>query len=809
MVQPRAKDTVPKPVTSTEIEKPVPPEPKKRTNRKASITSIGTDIESTFELKQSMLGETNEDHKDTFPAKSMREELDIVENVTHLDRHKEKGSEVPRKVERTMRQVQKEDDREMEEPPRARKRETSLDRRREAKSDKLVNVTQKVNQSERVLEDTAFEHKRQPSICLEKENEHERLQPERSSEKPGKVETMEKVHEPVFWQNGQEKKPVKLPERAVKETVAEQEETSRINTTEVDKAGGEPLKVPVRSKGKVSAEKDSLKIDLKEPKEIISQSVKPTANGSEGYNKHHVAQVSIEAGEEKKPAAKRSAEQTERTLEKEVKFAPPKPPARSRSKSRGGVNKQYSRDTETDQDDQQTTRVVVKTTDDQTMKQSVTREVEEKEKIKRNLSVTDTEGPEMAKQPIKASETDINTKQPIKQPVRPMRKEQDQEIKMVVEPMRREEEKVITKMAEDIPLLYISEDETFSEALTEIPASHSDERLPGSLVKDSTQPPHLPPAEAPQKVQLLTEDRPEVDFSVEDEPQLQEAAVKIQAAFKGYKTRKDMRPVFKEVFKNQSVDLHGTLTLVCFLEGKLSTVHWLKNGQQIANDHRCRVETAESGVSTLVVKNLTTGDSGVYTCEAINKFGVTSYNGNVTVVQPQKPAQKPAQKPVHPPLAAITPLQLAPRKEAENVPQTQAQTSPADATSYVESMSVSLWEAYNLTEQQEVPVGLQERRGSSLIASSSEKHVSSLTVITKNRLCLPFIYNKDHTLFSTVSSPSDYETAPDMMEPVETFPARPRSESRGMICVLKVPYDAKCTSPSVGFFLVILCNSNK
>lgn len=731
MVQPHTKDTVPKTATYTEIEKPVPPEPKKRTNRKASITSIGTDVESTFDFKQSMLGQTNEDHKGMLPAKSMREELDMVENVTRLERHKEKESEVPKKVER-----------EMEEPPRARKRETSLDRRREAKSDKLVNVSQKVNQSERVLEDTAFEQReRQPSICLEKKNEHERMQPEWSSEKPSKVETMEKVHEPVFWQNGDEKKPVKLSERAVKETVAEQEEISRINKTEVDKAGGEPLKVPLRFKGKVPAEKDSLKIDLKEPKEIISQSVKPTANGSEGYNKHHVVQVTTEAGEEKRPAAKWSAEQTERTLEKEAKFAPPKPPARSRSKSRGGVEKQYSRDTETDQDDQQTTRVVVKTRDDPLLKQSVTRE--EKAKFERNQSVTDTEGPEMVKQPIKASETDINAKQPIKQPVRPMRKEQNQEIKMVVEPMRREEEKVITKTAEDIPLLYISEDETFSEALTEMPAAQSDDHFPGSFAKGLSQPPHLPPAEAPPKVQLPTEDRPEVDFSIEDEPQLQEAAVKIQAAFKGYKTRKDMRPVFKEVFKNQSVDLHGTLTLVCILEGKPGTVRWLKNGQQIASDHRRRVELAESGVSTLVIKNFTTGDGGVYTCEAINKFGVTSYNGNVTVVEPQKPVQKP----VHPPLAAITPLQLAPRKEAENVPQTQAQTSPAQATSYVESMSVSLWEAYNLTEQQEVPVGLQERRGSSLIASSSEKRLYSLNVRAKNLLFSHSFTKKDHAFF--------------------------------------------------------------
>lgn len=33
-------------------------------------------------------------------------------------------------------------------------------------------------------------------------------------------------------------------------------------------------------------------------------------------------------------------------------------------------------------------------------------------------------------------------------------------------------------------------------------------------------------------------------------------------------------------------------------------------------------------------------------------------------------------------------------------------------------------------------------------------------------------------LLSTVSSPSDYDTAPDVMEPVETGPAVPRSARR-------------------------------
>uniref|UniRef100_A0A671YXG8 Ig-like domain-containing protein n=1 Tax=Sparus aurata TaxID=8175 RepID=A0A671YXG8_SPAAU len=84
--------------------------------------------------------------------------------------------------------------------------------------------------------------------------------------------------------------------------------------------------------------------------------------------------------------------------------------------------------------------------------------------------------------------------------------------------------------------------------------------------------------------------------------------------------------------------------LRCELNKPAPAVEWRK-GTEL--DHRCRIKTTENGVCTLVIKNLTTNDSGIYTCEVVNKFGVTSYNGNVTVVQPQKPAPVVEKREVH------------------------------------------------------------------------------------------------------------------------------------------------------------------
>ncbi|CAB1444707.1 unnamed protein product [Pleuronectes platessa] len=751
-LQPRVKGFVSKTTPSSEKEnsglpeaKPVPPEPKKRANRKASITNSEKDVEPLMDLKKS-LGENKEDQKGNHVVKSMENDFDSVHNATQHEKNEEKADKSVSLLETDIRPV--------EEPGRSMESETEVlleQKQPRRNSEDAVQADLKLRQSERILGDAVVEQTKPVLMYQEREGGvgPSLKQPGKPSEVISVVEKKSKPPGIIQWKDGEEE-PVKQPEGLMgKETKEHVKSTMK----EGDETEEEPLKPPVRSKAKTAERKQSSAFVVNKTEEVIPHALDTIVNDSQKDHEQRESLKQQEAGREKKPLVqvpvirldKASLEQQEKPSEREAEA--PRPPVRIKSKAKGGTERQLSRDTETDHEGQELTGGVAKIKDDQPIKQSerpVVKEVKEKPRFERKLSVTtDTETDEKIRQPVKASEKDENTKQTIKQPVKPIRKETgaDKEIKLAVEPTRREEGPQTMKKLEDVPLLYISEDETFLEALTEIPVNHSKIHPIASVTEGSNQSSSPPPINVPQKTPPSEEASPEFDISVEDEPQLQEAAVKIQAAFKGFKARKDMRPVFKEVFKNQSADVHSTLTLVCVVEGKPSTVRWLRKATEITNDHRCRSRTTANGDCTLVIKNLTTSDSGIYTCEVVNKFGVTSYNGNVTVVQPQQPAPE-AQKTVHPPLAAITPLQLAAPTPQSPGP---IPTAATDAANYVESVSVSLWEAYNLTEQ-DLPMGLQERRGSSLIAASS------------------------------MSSPSDYDTAPDIMEPVETSPAVPRKE---------------------------------
>uniref|UniRef100_A0A3P8WKQ8 Myosin, light chain kinase 5 n=1 Tax=Cynoglossus semilaevis TaxID=244447 RepID=A0A3P8WKQ8_CYNSE len=105
-----------------------------------------------------------------------------------------------------------------------------------------------------------------------------------------------------------------------------------------------------------------------------------------------------------------------------------------------------------------------------------------------------------------------------------------------------------------------------------------------------------------------------------------------QHALQSLERKMQSRPHFTQCLEDQTVAQGSTACLTCHLTGYPDPeVVWLCGGESIEESPSVQIEYEEDGCCTLVLNQVSTKDSNVYTCRATNDQGETCCSAHLTV----------------------------------------------------------------------------------------------------------------------------------------------------------------------------------